>query len=89
MISKRLFAIELTLLIGLSTIFLLPKAPATSPVGIAMKLPIWVGGWIGEDTQVARARSKYSLRIRNSRASFTRARRATKSLSRSFFPVKT
>ena len=53
MISKRLFAIELTLLIGLSTIFLLPKAPATSPVGIAMKLPIWVGGWLGEDTQVS------------------------------------
>jgi EpsI family protein len=53
MISKRLFAIELTLLIGLSTIFLLPKAPATSPVGIAMKLPIWVGGWLGEDAQVS------------------------------------
>ena len=58
MISKRLFAIELTLLIGLSTIFLLPKAPATSPVGIAMKLPIWVGGWLGEDARSQPARDR-------------------------------
>lgn len=52
MISKRLFAVELALIIGLSAIFFLPKGSATSPVGIALKLPIWVGNWIGEDSQV-------------------------------------
>ena len=52
MISKRLFAVELVLIIGLSAIFFLPKAPATSPVGIALKLPIWVGNWLGEDSAV-------------------------------------
>ena len=52
MISKRLLAVEIALVIGLSAIFFLPKAPATSPVGIALKLPIWVGDWIGEDAEV-------------------------------------
>jgi EpsI family protein len=52
MISKRLFAVELILIIGLSAIFFLPQAPATSPTGISLNLPIWVGDWIGEDSQV-------------------------------------
>ena len=52
MITKRLFAVELILIIGLSAIFFLPKAPATSPVGIALTLPIWVGNWLGEDSPV-------------------------------------
>ncbi len=52
MITRRLFGIEIALLIGLSTVFLLPSAPNTSPAGIAMKLPIWVGNWIGEDAAV-------------------------------------
>ena len=52
MISKRLLIIEVVLVIGLSLMFFLPKAPATSPVGIALKLPIWVGDWLGEDAEV-------------------------------------
>jgi EpsI family protein len=52
MITKRLFAVELLLVVGLSAIFILPKAPKTSPVGISLKLPIWVDGWIGEDAAV-------------------------------------
>jgi len=32
--------------------FFLPKAPGTSPTGISLNLPIWVGNWIGEDAQV-------------------------------------
>lgn len=53
MITKRLFAIELSLAIGLGTVFLLPKVPKTSPAGIAMDLPIWVGAWLGEDVEVS------------------------------------
>jgi EpsI family protein len=52
MISKRLFAVELVLIAGLGSMFFLPKAPATSPVGITLNLPIWVGNWLGEDAQV-------------------------------------
>jgi EpsI family protein len=52
MISKRLLAVEIVLIIGLCSMFFLPKAPATSPTGIALKLPIWVGNWLGEDTPV-------------------------------------
>jgi EpsI family protein len=52
MITRRLFAIELILLAGMSTVFFLPSAPTHSPAGIAMKLPIWVGNWLGEDTAV-------------------------------------
>ncbi len=52
MIARRLLLLEVVLVIGLSSIFFLPKAPATSPVGISLKLPIWVGNWLGEDTNV-------------------------------------
>jgi len=52
MIPKRLFAVELLLVAGLSTVFLLPQAPKTKPAGISLKLPIWVGNWIGDDAAV-------------------------------------
>ena len=52
MIARRFLILDLVLLLGLSTIFLLPKTPLASPAGIALKLPIWVGDWIGEDSPV-------------------------------------
>ena len=52
MITKRLFAVELLLVAGLSTVFLLPQAPKIKPAGISLKLPIWVGDWIGDDAAV-------------------------------------
>ena len=52
MISKRLLAVEVVLVIGLGLMFFLPKAPGSSPVGIALKLPIWVDDCLGEDAQV-------------------------------------
>ena len=54
MITKRLFAVELLLVAGLSTVFLLPQAPKTKPAGISLKLPIWVGNWLGDDAAVTR-----------------------------------
>jgi EpsI family protein len=53
MIIKRLFAIELSLVVGLGAIFFLPKAQTSSPAGIAMNLPIWVGPWLGDDVEVS------------------------------------
>ncbi|HJT82127.1 MAG TPA: EpsI family protein [Chthoniobacterales bacterium] len=52
MIVKRLFAIELSLLLGLGAIFVLPSSPKNSPAGISLQLPIWVGTWLGEDAEV-------------------------------------
>lgn len=53
MITRRLLAVDLVLVLGLSTVFFLPEAPKTSPAGVAMKLPIWVGNWLGEDAAVS------------------------------------
>ncbi len=52
MIAKRLFWVAVVLLAGLGSVFLLPNSPGTSPAGIVMKLPIWVGGWLGENAAV-------------------------------------
>lgn len=52
MLAKRLLILLLILLGGLGAVFFLPKAPEHSPAGIAMKLPIWVGNWLGEDVAI-------------------------------------
>jgi EpsI family protein len=44
--------VELLLVAGRSAVFLLPQAPKTKPAGISLKLPIWVGNWIGDDAAV-------------------------------------
>jgi EpsI family protein len=53
MITKRLLSVQLVLLLGFGAIFVLPHARISSPAGIAMKLPIWVGPWIGEDAEIS------------------------------------
>ncbi|HST31160.1 MAG TPA: EpsI family protein [Chthoniobacterales bacterium] len=50
--KKRLLILETVLLCGLSVIFLLPHARLSSPSGIAMKLPTWIGTWLGEDAEI-------------------------------------
>src|SRR5260370_36551035 len=52
MITKRLFYVQLVLLAGFGSVFLLPHATRTSPAGIAMTLPNVIGVWFGEDTAV-------------------------------------
>jgi len=54
MITKRLLSIEIVLLAGFSTIFLLPHTNKAMPAGIAMTLPTFVGGWVGEDAPVTK-----------------------------------
>jgi EpsI family protein len=51
--NKRLLTLEGVLLFGFGVIFLLPHARMSSPAGIAMTLPVWVGSWLGEDTEVS------------------------------------
>jgi len=52
MITKRLLHVQLVLLAGFGTVFLLPHSNKTSPAGIAMTLPNVIGVWIGDDAQV-------------------------------------
>ncbi len=52
-LARRLLALDFVIALGLSSIFFLPQAPKTSPSGISMNLPIWVGNWLGEDTKVS------------------------------------
>ena len=50
--KKRLLILESALLLGFNVIFLLPHARVSSPSGIAMKLPTWIGSWLGEDADI-------------------------------------
>jgi EpsI family protein len=52
MITKRLLSILLVLLIGFGSVFLLPRTSESSPAGISLALPDFVGGWIGEEGNV-------------------------------------
>ena len=50
--TKRLFNLQAALLLGFSVVFALPHARISSPAGIAMKLPVWIGSWLGEDAEI-------------------------------------
>ncbi|HEY1769440.1 MAG TPA: EpsI family protein [Chthoniobacterales bacterium] len=52
MITKRLTIVALVLLAGFSTVAFLPRAADSSPSGIKMQLPIFVGDWMGEDAAI-------------------------------------
>src|SRR3954453_21250092 len=52
MITRRLVTVTIVLLVGFSAVFLLPKSSKSSPAGIAMELPNYVGDWIGKDAEV-------------------------------------
>jgi EpsI family protein len=52
MITKRLLHVQLVLLAGFGSVFLLPHSSKTSPAGIAMTLPNVVGMWIGDDAAI-------------------------------------
>src|SRR3954453_12411588 len=52
MITRRLATVAIVLTVGFSVVFLLPKSGKSSPAGIAMELPNYVGDWIGKDAEV-------------------------------------
>lgn len=52
MITKRLLHVQLVLLAGFGSVFLLPHSTKTSPAGIGMTLPNVIGIWIGDDAEV-------------------------------------
>jgi EpsI family protein len=52
MITKRLLAVQIVLLVGFGAIFLLPHVSKSSPAGIAVALPNVVGAWFGDDSDI-------------------------------------
>jgi EpsI family protein len=53
MITKRLLSVLLVLIIGFGSVFVLPRTSQSSPAGIALVLPNYIGDWIGEDGSVS------------------------------------
>ena len=52
MITKRLLTILVVLIFGFWSVFLLPHTSQSSPAGIALVLPNYIGDWIGEEGKV-------------------------------------
>src|ERR1039457_6070532 len=52
MITKRLLAVQIVLLVGFGAIFLLPHVSKSTPAGIAVALPNVVGAWFGDDSDI-------------------------------------
>ncbi len=72
MITKRLLSVAIVLVIGFSSVFLLPKASKSSPAGIAMTLPSHVGDWIGQDAEItAKEREVLAKDTQFARKSYT------------------
>lgn len=72
MITKRLMTVGMVLLVGFSTVFLLPKSGKSSPAGIAMELPKYVGDWIGQDAEItARERDVLAKDTQFARKTYT------------------
>lgn len=53
MTIKRLLILQIVLGLGLSFVFLLPKVAHSTPQGVELSLPTYVGNWYGEDQQIS------------------------------------
>lgn len=53
MTTSRLLVLQVVLVLGLGAVFILPKVAKSSPQGIALELPTYVGNWYGEDQAIS------------------------------------
>jgi EpsI family protein len=53
MITKRLVVVQVILIAALGSVFFLPKVANSTPQGIELTLPTYVGGWYGEDQKIS------------------------------------
>lgn len=53
MTIRRLLVVQVLLVLGLGSVFLLPKVAGSSPQGIQLALPSYVNGWFGEDQKIS------------------------------------
>ncbi len=68
MTIKRLVVLQLLLAVGLSAVLFLPKVANSTPQGIALALPTYVGNWYGEDQAI----SELELQVLAKDTSFAR-----------------
>src|SRR5688572_28564428 len=52
MTTSRLVVLQILLAVGLGAISVLPKVANSSPQGIALQLPEYIGNWYGEEQEV-------------------------------------
>lgn len=55
MTIRRLLLLQILLVLGLSAVFFLPKVANSTPQGIDLTLPTYVGNWYGEDQAISEA----------------------------------
>lgn len=53
MTTKRLLLLQVLLVLGLGAVFFLPKVANSTPQGIELALPTYVGNWYGEDQEIS------------------------------------
>jgi len=53
MTIKRLLLVQVVLVLALGAVFFLPKVANSTPQGIELTLPSYVGGWYGEDQEIS------------------------------------
>lgn len=53
MITRRLLILQVVILLGMGSVFVLPDAPKSQPVGISLALPPLLGGWYGVNAAVS------------------------------------
>ena len=53
MTTKRLLLLQVLLVLGLGTVFFLPKVANSTPQGIGLALPTYVGTWYGENQKIS------------------------------------
>ncbi|MGZ4966569.1 MAG: exosortase C-terminal domain/associated protein EpsI [Chthoniobacterales bacterium] len=54
MTTKRLLLLQVVLLVSLGAVFFLPKVANSTPQGIELSLPTYVGNWLGEDQEITK-----------------------------------
>src|SRR5450432_2531774 len=53
MTTRRLLLAVVAVVIGLATVFLLPRKPGVGEAGIRLELPARIGDWEGKDMEVS------------------------------------
>lgn len=74
-ITKRLYALLVVLVLGLSSLFLLPKTSKPPPPGVLMTLPDFIGEWYGQEAAVTqREKDVLGSETRFARKQYTNGR---------------
>src|SRR5450432_2460315 len=54
MTTKRLLVLQILLVVSLGAVLFLPKVANSTPQGIELSLPMYVGNWLGADQEITK-----------------------------------